>query len=739
MDQTPETLLKNRYRIEHALGQGGMGAVYLAIDTALDTPVAVKSNRSTAPDSTTQFLREARLLASLHHPHLPRVTDYFILGEMQYLVMDYIPGQDLDTLIRQEKAQPFRLVHKWANQLGDAICFLHHQAPPIIHRDVKPANVRLTNDGDVILVDFGIAKVVDASQATTAGASAYTPGYAPPEQYGGNVRTGPYTDQYSLAALCYHLLTGEKPADAIQRALGRADLTPIDQLVDGVPAYFAAALDRALSLRPTERFADINDFVQAINGPINSHPSANSSTDVTVMEATARQKPPEAVSSLPTVISSPPAVPPRMPVQVPPPPAAGQPPAAPRKSRRPLVIAAAVLAAACLFLTGAGALAAVMAPRFLPFAAIAPRSTATSQAPSPAAALPLIASTSTPAPHNTDTPAPALPSDTPTPAPTETLQPTDTPIPSSTPVPSATPLAVGGGGQVLFASNRGDGSTFQLWTMQVWLNDLGQAAAGELKQITDGPGDKRQPAWSPDGKQIVYVAPGSKGLDLWVMNSDGSGEPVAITSMNGDELEPAWSPDGSWIAFTSDGRSDGVLQLYLVRPDGGELVRLSSFQDESSPAWAPDMRLGFVMNIAGNHVLYIRDQRDPATGAAPTQAYYVTPTFFDFTAIHGNLGQVYEPAWSPDGQWVVYTRKRSSGPLIYLSHYPVREPVEKDILRLTDTNSDYSPAWSPDGQWIVFASERDGNSEIYIMRSTGNNQDNLTGSPAEDVDPTWFH
>jgi TolB protein len=150
------------------------------------------------------------------------------------------------------------------------------------------------------------------------------------------------------------------------------------------------------------------------------------------------------------------------------------------------------------------------------------------------------------------------------------------------------------------------------------------------------------------------------------------------------------------------------------------------------------MRLGFVMNVAGNQVLYIRGEKDPKTGATPTQPYYVTPVFFDMQAIHGNLGQVAEPAWSPDGAWVVYTRQRSSGSSIWLAHYPVRIPVEKDILHLTDSNSDSSPSWSPDGQWVVFCSKRDGSSEIYIMRSTGMNQNNLTLNAAEDLDPAWL-
>ena len=266
MDLTPETILNNRYRIIQRLGQGGMAVVYLAYDQSLDHQVAIKVNRNPSEQSTTQFLREARLLAALRHPNLPRVIDYFITGPEQFLVMDYVPGDDLGSLIEKQGAQPLERVLEWAQQLGSALSYLHKQTPPVIHRDVKPSNIKLTQEGEAMLVDFGIAKSSDFSQATATGAVGYTPGYAPPEQYG-SMRTGPYSDQYSLAATLYALLTGQKPVESVERALGNAVLSPMNLLNPAIPARVQQVIEKAMSMRPEERFGSVDEFVRALSDP----------------------------------------------------------------------------------------------------------------------------------------------------------------------------------------------------------------------------------------------------------------------------------------------------------------------------------------------------------------------------------------------------------------------------------------------------------------------------------------
>jgi serine/threonine-protein kinase len=266
MELTPETILNNLYRIVQQLGQGGMGAVYLAYNMSLEHQVAIKVNRNPSEQSTSQFLREARLLAALRHPNLPRVIDYFVSGPEQFLVMDYVPGDDLGSLMEKQGAQPLDRVLNWAQQLGSALSYLHKQTPPVIHRDVKPSNIKLNNESEAMLVDFGIAKTSDSSQATATGAVGYTPGYAPPEQYRSS-RTGPHSDQYSLAATLYALLTGQKPVESVERALGNAVLSPMNLLNPAIPAQIQQVIEKARSTRPEERFSSVNEFVGALNDP----------------------------------------------------------------------------------------------------------------------------------------------------------------------------------------------------------------------------------------------------------------------------------------------------------------------------------------------------------------------------------------------------------------------------------------------------------------------------------------
>ncbi len=263
MTYQPGAILHHRYRIVKLLGQGGFGALYRAWDTTLGRPCALKENLDVAPEAQRQFLREAKILANLVHPHLPRVTDYFIDNAKQYLVMDYVEGQDLQEML-DDRGAPLpedKAVH-WICQICDALTHLHSQKPPIIHRDIKPANIKITPDGTAVLVDFGIAKVYDPSLKTTQGAQAVTPGFSPHEQYGKGV-TDARTDIYALGATLYTILTGVEPPESIQRVT-RDPLIPARQLNPNLSLRTSSALMRALQMDPTQRFQSAADFKAAL-------------------------------------------------------------------------------------------------------------------------------------------------------------------------------------------------------------------------------------------------------------------------------------------------------------------------------------------------------------------------------------------------------------------------------------------------------------------------------------------
>ena len=221
----PGSTLQDRYRVGHLIGQGGFGAVYEAVDERLGRRVALKQLlRASERLPSRQFEREAQLLANLHHPALPRVTDHFTTPDGQFLVMDFVPGDDLGALLLERDA-PFDVdqVLAWGEQLLDALTYLHTRQPPIIHRDIKPQNLKLTADGTIMLLDFGLAKGFAGETPPSTGERslmAYTKGYAPPEQVEG-LGTDARSDLYALGATLYCLLTNTAPVEAQTRLAGR--------------------------------------------------------------------------------------------------------------------------------------------------------------------------------------------------------------------------------------------------------------------------------------------------------------------------------------------------------------------------------------------------------------------------------------------------------------------------------------------------------------------------------------
>jgi TolB protein len=336
----------------------------------------------------------------------------------------------------------------------------------------------------------------------------------------------------------------------------------------------------------------------------------------------------------------------------------------------------------------------------------------------------LASNTATPTHPASATPAVGGALTTDMPAPSPTLEASATPAPTET----ATAVAlIGGGGRIAFVSNREDGATLQIWTMN--------PDGSDPRQLTFGPGNKAQPRWSPDGQRLLYVAPGGRddfgndlGTDLFIMNADGT-HSVNLTHNVGDDRDPAWGPTVD-IAFTST-RNNNVPLVYLMKvacPGPEEdctaekprsITMTGTYAPEHSPAWAPDGRLAVVANVRG----------------APGRIYFGGAggggTLFDRS---DQLLGVDHLEWSPDGAFIALTWTISSGRNeIYL--VPVDNPREH--AQLTESRGNKEPAFSPDGRWIIFTSTRDQNPEVYLMSSTGGNQQNLSQSPFVDMQPDW--
>jgi serine/threonine-protein kinase len=284
----PGEILRGRYRINKIIGQGGMGSIYLADDTRLEGRQCalkeVEHDRTLPPEMSRQakeqFQREATVLARLDHPNLPKVSDYFSINDRDYLVMDYVPGKDLRTLMLAAKQAgtflPESDILVWAKQITDALTYLHTQDPPILHRDIKPSNVKVTPSGLIKLVDFGLVKVLAPGEITiTILQGQGTALYTPLEQYGGDSgHTDIRSDIYALAATLYHLVTNQPPPDARDRFLHPDSLVSPRSINPSIHARTENAILLGLNLHPDARPATVHAFWDALQGNLPS-PAVN--------------------------------------------------------------------------------------------------------------------------------------------------------------------------------------------------------------------------------------------------------------------------------------------------------------------------------------------------------------------------------------------------------------------------------------------------------------------------------
>ncbi|GAC1649387.1 MAG: hypothetical protein NVS4B8_22980 [Herpetosiphon sp.] len=602
-----------RYKLDHLLGSGGMGAVYLAEDVRLQRTVAIKicSTRS-LPDDEAQaaadlFQHEALTLAGLRHPGLTPIWDYFNQDEDWYLVMEYVPGMTLRQVLSTSGGRlPREQVASYATQLCDVLGYLHARTPPLVFRDLKPSNIMVTPDGTLKLIDFGIARLFSPDKPADT-AQFGTPGYSPPEQYGG--QTEPRSDIYSLGVVVLQMLTGHHPhASAFVIPPARAVDPTVDSAIETV-------LCRATAPNPGDRFPTVADFCVALHRAFNGE-SLASPSPAQVLPLTASG----ATTIAPSVAAASTPSPPKRVAQ---PSSAGLPP----PLRRGIVLLLVMLLVASL--SGAGWLLRGWGADLF--------NTLRGGTPHPVAPLtiPGMLVYTAPGAHGDDL----------------WLKQGANPPRTLTAVASGTNAALPALSpdrrQLAYTLDTAGGT-------QLWLID--DLTTGHSRRLLPQRKEARAASWSPDSKQLaVEVADATSVADHDIIILDlATGTTTDVISTPAWEGGPAWSPDGVHIAYQA--RYDHCLGLFLIDIKTKKTERLTQVPQNGScetadpdgdvwPSWSPDgTRLAFGHKDQGLSRLAILDFRDRSIRVFKTGT--ATPARPEQPASH--------PRWSPDGTAIIF-------------------------------------------------------------------------------------
>ncbi|WP_019505157.1 serine/threonine-protein kinase [Pleurocapsa sp. PCC 7319] len=274
-------LSDGEYQISEPLGQGGFGITYQGIDTKLNRAVAVKEffpegcwregstvvsagkwNSDTYSNAKQKFLLEGQTLGQFNHPGIVQVFYYFEENNTAYMVMEYLEGKTLAELLKKRKGKLTEAeALGYMAKVGEALEILHQAQ--FLHRDIKPDNIMLADDGRVVLIDFGAARDF-TSKNTARYTTLLTPGYAPLEQYGRALKYGAFTDIYALGSTLYHLLTGKAPISAIERAAG-VELKTVRELEPQISPHVSQAIAKAMLMDVTERTQSVREFLDLLH------------------------------------------------------------------------------------------------------------------------------------------------------------------------------------------------------------------------------------------------------------------------------------------------------------------------------------------------------------------------------------------------------------------------------------------------------------------------------------------
>jgi hypothetical protein len=605
-----DQVIAGRYQLGKLLGSGGFGAVYLAEDLRLRRSVAIKvcSTQRLPADEAAEAARlfegEALTLARLRHPGLTAVWDYFNAGDDWFLVMEYVPGESLREVLKRSGGRlPVEQAIDYAGQLCDVLRYLHTQPDPIVFRDLKPGNIMVTPQGELKLIDFGIARLFTPGK-TSDTVQMGTPGYAPPEQYGG--QTTPRSDIYSLGAVTHQMLTGHNPGAS------PFALPPARAVNPALSAQVEVTLMRALAPEPANRFPTAQDFCAALRAAV----SGSQSVPTAPADPTIPIAPPARLA--PTS-------------QQPWTPQARALPQQPRQSGagRGLVVVA------LLFILVASLGAGVWMLRDQ-----IPRLVQGIGAP----AAPTASGLSLPGVVAYVAPGPEGGNDLFIREGTQVRRLTTNPKGVSAALPAISP----NGKRIAYGVN--EGSTEALWIINV--DGTGRSRLLEQYAVA------RAPAWAPkrdDQLAVEVAAPGKEFVqhDIVLLNLQTDAVTPLVNS-GAWEGAPSWSPDGKSIAFNGRIGGSQCMRLYMQSIAGSEPRQLTAppsgaacvkSQGDFWPTWSPD----------GKRIAFGRKYKIPECAVGECVAVLtVASGEMEFWSTGKPAGR---PRWSPNGQYLLFEEK----------------------------------------------------------------------------------